>query len=217
MPVLPRVDRESTPSIIARKLREGISSGELPQGTQLVEAELARAMRVSRGPLREAMQRLTQEGLLDSERNRGLFVVRLSGEDVRDIYFARLAAERAAAERLLATRSPAAIAVLRDRLADMSAASGEAARSAADLRFHEALVDLAASPRLSRMYASLLTETQMCLAALADSYTAVEGDRLAEHAAIVDALADGDGVAVNRLLAAHADEALGRLAPAQQL
>ena len=73
------VDRESTPSIIARKLRNAISHGDLAPGTQLAEAELARELGVSRGPLREAMQRLTQEGLLLSIRNRGLFVIELMG------------------------------------------------------------------------------------------------------------------------------------------
>ena len=56
--------QESTPSIIADKLRQAIAHGELKPGAQLGEAELARKLGVSRGPLREGMQRLTQEGLL---------------------------------------------------------------------------------------------------------------------------------------------------------
>ena len=56
------VVRESTPSIIAGKLRTAIGRGQIPAGSQLVETELARELGVSRGPLREAMQRLTQEG-----------------------------------------------------------------------------------------------------------------------------------------------------------
>jgi len=58
--------QESTPSIIADKLRQAIAHGELKPGAQLGEAELARKLGVSRGPLREGMQRLTQEGLLVS-------------------------------------------------------------------------------------------------------------------------------------------------------
>lgn len=211
--VLEPVDRESTPSIIARKLRDAISSGLFPQGMQLIEADLASKLRISRGPLREAMQRLTQEGLLLSVRNRGLFVITLTDDDVRDVYFARMAIERAAAHRLMdAGPEPAAAAAMRDRVAEMkSAGSDRAAAAAADFRFHEQLVELAGSPRLSRMHATLMTETQICLSALADSYQSAPGDRLAEHRALVAALADGDAAKLDRLLQSHADDALRRL------
>lgn len=65
------------------------------------EAELAKELGVSRGPLREAMQRLTQEGLLISIRNRGLFVITMTEAEVRDMYVARTAVERAASEVIL--------------------------------------------------------------------------------------------------------------------
>ena len=75
-----RLTQESTPSIIADKLRQAIGHGELKPGAQLGEADLARKLGVSRGPLREGMQRLTQEGLLVSIRNRGLFVIDMTPE-----------------------------------------------------------------------------------------------------------------------------------------
>ena len=56
---------------------------------------------VSRGPLREGMQRLTQEGLLVAIRNRGLFVIDMTAEDIRDMYIAREAIERAAARDIV--------------------------------------------------------------------------------------------------------------------
>src|SRR4051812_50047153 len=76
--------------------------GVFAPGTQLGEAELAARFEVSRGPLREAMQRLVQEGLLRGERHRGLFVIDLSASDVRDIYLARLAIERTACQLIMA-------------------------------------------------------------------------------------------------------------------
>jgi len=211
--VLEPVDRESTPSIIARKLRKAISSGKFAQGRQLIEADLARELRTSRGPLREAMQRLTQEGLLISVRNRGLFVTTLTDDDVRDVYFARMAIERAAAHRVMATGpAPQALAAMRARLDELEAADGDpAAAASADFRFHEQLVELAGSPRLSRMHATLMTETQMCLSALADSYQRAPGDRLTEHKALLAAITAGDKTTLEELLAAHADDALRRL------
>ena len=100
---LPPVVQESTPALIARILREAIADGRFPPGSQLVEQELARELNVSRGPLREAMQRLTQEGLLVGHRNRGLFVMELTEDAVRDMYLAREAVECAAVRRIVAT------------------------------------------------------------------------------------------------------------------
>jgi oligopeptide/dipeptide ABC transporter ATP-binding protein len=99
------LQRESTPSIIADKIRAAIGHGEISAGTQLVEAELARELGVSRGPLREGLQRLTQEGLLVAIRNRGVFVIEMTPENVRDMYIARSAVERAAAEQLFARQA----------------------------------------------------------------------------------------------------------------
>src|SRR3954468_19098287 len=92
------VPRRSTVEIIADQLRSAIMYGSLPPGSQLGEADLAAKLGVSRGPLREAMQRLVQEGLLRSERHRGLFVIDMDAADVRDVYQARLAIERAACQ-----------------------------------------------------------------------------------------------------------------------
>lgn len=57
--ILTPLVQESTPAIIARKLRDAIANGDFPPGSQLTEAGLAADLGVSRGPLREAMQRLT--------------------------------------------------------------------------------------------------------------------------------------------------------------
>ena len=65
------VHLESTASIIARRLRRAIMYGSLPAGSQLAEAELAAQFRVSRGPLREAMQRLVQEACFAASATEG--------------------------------------------------------------------------------------------------------------------------------------------------
>ena len=208
------VDRESTPSIIARKLRQAISHGELAPGTQLAEAELARELGVSRGPLREAMQRLTQEGLLLSIRNRGLFVIELTEDDVRDIYVARTAVERAAAIQILLRDHVSARTRLTSVIQRMAQAADQrdaAGIGLADLDFHEVLVGLSESSRLIRMHQTLLTETRMCVMALEGTYPLSDA-RVAEHKGIADAIGDGDPQKVDRLIIAHMDDAVKRLA-----
>ncbi len=202
--------RESTPSIIADKLRQAIAHGELKPGAQLGEAELARQLGVSRGPLREGMQRLTQEGLLVAIRNRGLFVVDMTPDDVRDMYYAREAIERAAARKILEGDYAAAGAELLLVVDQMAAAETPAEVSELDIAFHERLLQLAHSPRLSRMHQTFITETRMCIHALDESYAKSEV-RDKEHRALANAIRIGDRELTDRLLTAHMDDAIRRL------
>lgn len=205
------VVQESTPSIIADKLRQAIASGELEPGAQVGEAGLARRFGVSRGPLREGMQRLTQEGLLISIRNRGVFVNRMTDEDVRDTYLAREAIERAAARKILHSGDPrAAGAALLAVVEEMAAAASPAEINEIDVRFHEVLLELADSPRLTRMHQTFIVETQMCVDALTDSYPTL-GDRVAEHRALAVAIQSGDDQLTDTLVISHMAEAVDRL------
>ena len=209
---------ESTPALIADRLRSGILEGRFPPHTQLAEVELARQLRVSRGPIREAMQRLIQEGLLRGERNRGVFVVDLGLDDARDVYLARGAIERAAAAIVAKQRPEAALTEL-ERIVDQLAASVGTAWTeviAHDLAFHQTLVEAAGSPRLSRMFRTLVAETRLCLIRLEPFYQ--EGTEVVEeHRAIAEALRSGNRRRVESLLQVHMDEAAARLSAPRQV
>lgn len=203
---------ESTPSIIADKIRDAIGHGVIPAGAQLYEAELARTFGVSRGPLREGLQRLTQEGLLVSIRNRGVFVIEMTPENVRDMYAVRGAIERAALQLILRREPDAAAKSLNGICDEMARATSVEDRSEVDVAFHEELVNLSESPRLRRVHRTVMTETRMCIHALAESYALSDG-RVAEHRAIADAIGAGDAEAADRLMIEHMDDALARLVP----
>lgn len=209
------VVQESTPSMIATRVREAIAHGEIKPGAQLGEAELARELGVSRGPLREGLQRLTQEGLLLSIRNRGLFVIEMTAPRVRDMYVARQAVERAAAEQVH-LRDPVgggtALMGVIDTMRTAAASGDSAGVGDADITFHGLLVALAGSPRLSQMHQTLLTETRMCIHALESTYAS--GDvRVEEHHAIAQSFLDKKGRLTDRLLIAHMKDAVERLSP----
>lgn len=203
--------QETTPSIIADKLRAAIGHGELEPGAQLGEAELARQLGVSRGPLREGMQRLTQEGLLVAIRNRGIFVTDMTPEDVRDMYLGRGAIERAAARKIIDdggyARAGDALLAIVDQ---MGRAITSAEASELDIAFHERLVELSGSPRLARMHQTFITETRMCIHALAESY-AKSDYREEEHRILGTAIRSGDSDRTDELLVAHMDDGLARL------
>jgi DNA-binding GntR family transcriptional regulator len=202
--------QQSTPSIIAEKLRQAIGHGELKPGAQLSEAELARKLGVSRGPLREGMQRLTQEGLLVSIRHRGLFVIEMTTADVRDMYLAREAIERAAAHKIIEGDYVAAGDALLEIVEQMAAATTPAEVSELDIAFHERLVQLADSPRLTRIHRTFITETRMCIHALDETYSASEV-RGEEHLAVANAIKSGNLELTDQLLIAHMDDAIRRL------
>ena len=213
----PLVQR-STPSIIADKLRAAIGYGELKPGEQLLEADLARQLGVSRGPLREGMQRLTQEGLLVAIRNRGLFVIDMTPEDIRDMYIAREAIERAAARDIVVSGDFVAAGDALLAVVDkMGRAASAAEMSELDIEFHELLVSLSGSKHLRRMHQTVITETRMCIHSLDDSY-AKSDFREEEHRTLATAVRSGDPELTDRLMVAHMDDALARLfeAPAEE-
>ena len=70
---------------VAASLRDAILTGSLKPGERLVEEEISQGMRTSRGPLREALRQLEQEGLVMSFPYRGSFVSRISSVEVREV------------------------------------------------------------------------------------------------------------------------------------
>jgi len=214
---LQRIVRPPTASLIADQLREAIVNGDLAQGAQIGESQIAARFGVSRGPLREAMQRLVQEGLLHSIPHRGLFVTELSNADIVDIYAARLAVEGGALTAILDQGGLGAAARRLDKVVRKMAAAAArgdaAALSRADLAFHEQLVAESGSVRLQRMSKTLLIETRMCLDALTDKY-ARPAELATEHAELVEAIRTGDQDRARALLDEHMRDAVARLTAA---
>lgn len=204
---------DSTPAIIARRLREAIASGEFKPGQQVLEASLAARLAVSRGPLREAMQRLTQEGLLVSHRNRGLFVMTLDDATIRDIYLARATIERTAVRTIVTSgrggEAEDLLAIV-DAMRAYETTPADPEVSALDMLYHEVLVELSGSPRLILMHGTLLTQVRLCIAWMQGTYDTID-NRVSEHAEIVHAMLDGDADLADRLLMEHMDDGLRRV------
>lgn len=199
------VNRESTAGVIAAQIRSRIIDGTFLPGTQLNEARLAGRLDVSRGPVREALQRLVQEGLLDNRRNRGVFVISIDDASITDVYLARGAIERTAASILIRREDKQTFDHLENLVEQMSLAAGEDDWSSCadlDLHFHESLVQAAGSARLQRMYGTLLAETRMCLAELETAYPLCK-NLVTEHRTLVEALRKGAEAEALRAVEVH--------------
>ena len=214
------INRTTLSSQVTEQLRKAILTGIYEPGAQLNEAELASQFGVSRGPLREAMQRLIQEGLLHSKPHHGVFVPELTNADLADIYFAREAIETAALRRVMSSGKAVQIAKELSRHVDkMIAALAEndwAAVVDHDLSFHAELVNSADSHRLSRMYSVLIAETRLCLHMLVSGYLG-RRDFIEEHHALTGRMAAEDTPGALRAIRKHLHEPLKSLARQREL
>ena len=214
-PTAEPISRTTLSGQVTERLRDGILAGLYTQGEQLNEADLARRFGVSRGPLREAMQRLIQDGLLESRPHRGVFVPELTDEDLADICFAREAVETAALRRVMAAGESVSVSqrltIEVDRLVDALRRDDWNGVVDHEMRFHTQLVDSANSRRLSRMYAALIAETRLCLHLPVSGFAGREYF-VEEHVALVERLAAEDAAGAQRAIRKHLHEPPERLA-----
>ncbi|MBE7700509.1 GntR family transcriptional regulator [Oerskovia sp. Sa1BUA8] len=212
-PLMSPVTRPSTVDLITVELRNAIYSGVLRVGSPLREIEIAGQLGVSRGPLREAAQRLVQEGLLTATPGRGLSVVRIGLDRVPALYEARKTVETAAARLAVARADQAGIAAVRaahDEL--VSAGRSEDARRIgdADLNVHWALVAASGNPWLVRWMTTLIVEVRVASFTVSGEY-AVRKDSAEYHEDIVDRLEARDADGLVAAITANLDGAVERL------
>lgn len=191
----------------ADRLRTMIAAGEFSPGAQLSEERLSDQLGVSRNTLREAFRLLARDRLVEHVFNRGVFVRRLSAEDVTDLYSARRVLEEAAV-RACSPTSPAldAAAAAVTAARDAAAAGDWGAVGTADIRFHSELVRAVPSERIHGLMDGLLAEMRLAFLTTDDpgSFHAEFVDR---NDAIVAALRAGDQTGASALLADYLDDA----------
>ncbi|WP_461163882.1 GntR family transcriptional regulator [Arthrobacter sp. R4-81] len=205
-----------TAQLIADQLREQIVQGIFRPGEQINESVLAGQLHSSRGPVREALQRLSQEGLLVSHRNRGVFVLELSNDDIKEIYAVREAVETTAAEALLAAgaeRIKDTCQILTGIIEDMAkqvAVSDWQAIARLDMQFHTAFVSGTGNSRLIRIYQTLAAESRMCILNLEVAYPRVDA-LVEEHQNLLGLLAAGNKAGLLKAIKRHMQSAVDDL------
>jgi DNA-binding GntR family transcriptional regulator len=182
-------------------IREDIIACRLAPGAEITEAMLALRLGVGKAPVRTALVRLAQEGLVQSLPRRGYRVAPITLRDVQELFALRLMLEpeaaRIAAGRFDAERLRRGTAVRRD---------GERALLKADCDFRMALAEAGGNRRLTALVQNLMDDIERLLHAgldLPDRGQEIER----EHAALVEALAAGDGEAAARLAAEQIEAA----------
>lgn len=196
---------------IADELRSEILSGATTPGTRLITADLAERWGVSRGPVREALMALENEGIVVSTRRHGTVVGTASIVDLEEVLSVREAIETFAAVDVCQLGDEISQADLRKlgallKQIEVEKEQGhhEAARNH-DLDFHQALVDLAANSRFSGIYRQMLSQNRHHVRAIDPASWPLVGwtDMRALHYAIFDAVVAGDEQAVREAITEH--------------
>lgn len=201
--LLVRHGHGSMTDAVTDALREAILAGILPPQTWLREGELAAALEVSRTPVREALRRLSDEGMTRRVANRGTVVSPMSFEEILAVYAVRANLEGLAARLAAAHRPPGLIDELLSLHDEMATAVRDGSNvSEINLRFHRALRDAARNPYLERF----LVQVENAVRRFGQTTFNVAGradEALAEHKAMIEAIATGDQDLAEELATAH--------------
>lgn len=189
-------------------LKSKILDSEFAPGSQKLEQEIAVALGMSRTPVREALVRLQQEGLLEIVPRHGVRISALSPSDMREIYEILMSLEPTAVE-LLARQMPGRgeVACLIEACDAMERALAAAepdlkAWAEADELFHMGLARLCGNGRLASMIMMVWDQAHRARM-FTLSLRPVPHQSTAEHRAVVKAILKGDGDRARDLYLAH--------------
>lgn len=198
------VNNEPMAQQVHSVLKSQIIHGFFQPGDKIAEQALADQMGVSRSPVREAIRRLADEGMIDFIPRRGAYVKVYTSKQVADIFEARLLLEKYAASHLkteLLAANREKILKLRQRICE----SGREDYNALDAELHELLVQLCGNDTILKMYRQLYVQIS-CFREI----SLLKEDMLSlstkAHVAILDAILNENFSRVERLVTLHLTE-----------
>jgi DNA-binding GntR family transcriptional regulator len=210
---MPRAPRTGLPRVVPRTyrsdvyngLRQSILDGSLPPGAPLVERRISDEMGVSRAPVREALRKLEEDGLVVTIPYKGSYVTRVSPEAMDDILSLRTVLEVYAVERALPRLRPDGLKRLRGIVEQMEeAGAGEDPERLDDLhsRFHRMLYERAGNALLLQFWSSMESQLRLYSRVHQRMYASLH-DYASAHRELCDALEAGHADEVRASVLAH--------------
>ena len=190
------------------EIKHRIVNGAYAPGTPLSESKLARTLRTSRTPIREALSRLLEEGYVERVPARGYFVARITLELIRNVFQVRRLLEGEAAARAAELADAATIARLRE-IEEFQYVLGDAGSlqraHRANTDFHLALAAASRNALLADLIRDCLHQVTRFIS-LGVNLEPLQGTATREHRAVVEAVARHDPVAARQAIEAHLDD-----------
>jgi DNA-binding GntR family transcriptional regulator len=186
-------------------IRAAIDEGRMKPGVKYSAYQLAEVLGISRTPVRDALLRLEEIGLIKFEARQGFRILLPHPKEIAEIFAVRLALELPAVRKVAAIADPALTRALLEqrRLMRAAAADGdETAFARHDQRLHDLILDGAGNTR-SRTIVRSLRETTRLLGASTADRTRTLADIDDEHTPIVDAITAGDPAAAEAAMRTH--------------
>lgn len=190
---------------VAYRLRELLVEGSIAPGAKLNERELAERLNISRTPLREAIKMLAAEGLVELLPNRGAVAVSLSEQDVLDTFEVMAELEGMSGELAAQRITDAELAEIKALHYEMLAAHTRRDLSAyyrLNAQIHKAINQATHNPVLQNTYTQVNARLQ-ALRFRSNQDEAKWKSAVKEHSQMIDALSQGDGVALRTVLVQH--------------
>jgi DNA-binding GntR family transcriptional regulator len=200
--------------LVTDVLREMITDGKFVPGQHLKESALAEALKVSRGPIRQALARLEVEGHVELRRNRGAFVSTLTRADVEEVHTLRGAIERLAAGRActrMASGGFTEMDAVLEQMKSVDTAIDPEDAVVLDLQFHDIIYAHCDHTRVQRVWASIRGQVTVFLRARNASFPDFAEVGYVEHLELRNALALADPAAAQSAIDKHISGAYERL------
>lgn len=195
--------RRTAHQLVRDTLRQGILTGRIPGGTRLVQADLARTLKVSTTPVREALRELAGEGLIELDAHRGAVVHTLSRSEVDEIYRIRQLLEPEVMARAVAHITPEQLIEVERIQQDADRETDPVAWVDLNRRFHRAFSQAAGSRRLAGIVETLQDSATIYVVAALVAGTRTVNEANQEHWEIVRAVRSGDVAEAQRVTLAH--------------
>jgi DNA-binding GntR family transcriptional regulator len=199
------------------ELRTRILTGQLEAGAVIPQARLAEELGVSTTPLREAIRRLTSEGMIHLEAHRDARVTDVSAAEARHLYEVRESVDPLAAALAAQRRTDADVTLISQTLEQLTPIRDATNLDAlmAHREFHRAVYRASGNPILIDILEKLWDKADRyrLIGLRAGGDTADDSERVAaEHRAIRDAVAESNPEAAAEAMRAHIGRSLGRRA-----
>lgn len=196
--------RRGLSSEVADAIRTAIFDGRYAPGSPLREVELAEALEVSRGPVREALQQLEREGLVRAGWHRGATVAELSAADVAELDSLRGALEHLAVRRVVDHADEAGLKSIEQAAAAMQRAATPHEMVRLDIEFHDAVYAAANHSRLAQAWEAIRSQVYLFLLTRVNMSTDGYLDLVrAEHRDLAAAMRLGNVEGALKLFAVH--------------
>lgn len=206
-------DTASLEAKVYTELEEAILADEFKKGEALTELGISEKLGVSRTPVRGALHRLAEEGLIEIAPNRGVVVVGVTKEDLIDVYRIRMRLEGLASAMAAEKMTPEEKKALTEsvELSEFYLQKKDTEHlKELDTTFHGAIYKASGSRILYR----ILSELHRNIKAYRKLSLTVPGrleKSVEEHREILDAILRGDTDAADRLTSAHVEHALANM------